>query len=115
MLSAFQRALAARTIPLVFALAFPCLAVPAAAEEIHVKIDNFVFVPDTVTIKPGDTVTWENVDDIPHSLVSKTPGAFRSHPLDTNDTFSFVFATAGAFDYFCGLHPHMQGKVIVAP
>jgi plastocyanin len=33
--------------------------------------------------------------------------------LDTNDSFSFTFAGAGTFDYFCGLHPHMVGKIIV--
>ena len=90
---------------------------PAAlsAAEIHVKIDNFAFVPADVVVHSGDSVVWENVDDIPHSIVSVTPSAFRSKALDTNDTFSKTFSTPGLFDYFCGLHSHMKGKVTVAP
>jgi plastocyanin len=41
-------------------------------------------------------------------------GVFRSKPLDTGDEFSYVFAKAGRVDYFCTLHPHMVGSVIVA-
>jgi len=115
MTTAFRRAAFARSLSLAFALALASLAAPARAAEITVKIDNFTFVPASVTIKPGDTVVWENVDDIPHSIVSKTPGVFRSKPLDTNDKFSFVFAQEGTYDFFCGLHPHMQGKIVVAP
>ncbi len=110
-----KRAIAARALPLAFALAFPCLAVPAAADEVHVKIDNFTFVPAETKIKPGDTVVWENVDDIPHTVVSSPVGTFKSKALDTSDTFSFTFANAGSFDYFCSLHPHMKGKIVVAP
>lgn len=97
------------------AIVLALLATPAHSEEWRVKIDNFVFSPDTITIHPGDSVTWENADDIPHSIVSSTPGAFRSKALDTDDRFTFKFDAAGAFEYFCGLHPHMKGKIIVAP
>jgi plastocyanin len=38
---------------------------------------------------------------------------FRSKALDTDDSYSFTFASAGTYDYFCGLHPHMQGKIVV--
>ncbi len=107
-----QRAFCARMLALACVLS---CAPSVRAAEVQIKIDNFVFVPATITVKPGDTVTWENVDDIPHTVTSKTPGIFRSKPLDTNDKYAFTFATEGTFDYFCGLHPHMQGKVIVAP
>ena len=52
--------------------------------------------------------------DIPHSIV-ETTGKFHSMALDTEDKFSFTFDKAGTFEYFCGLHPHMKGKVVVAP
>jgi plastocyanin len=90
------------------------LASSAWAEEVKVGIDNFAFTPETVTIKPGDTVVFENHDDIPH-LVVDVAGKFRSKALDTNDKFSMAFPSAGEFAYFCGLHPHMKGKIIVAP
>ena len=77
-----------------------------------VTIDNFTFTPRELTVAVGTTVKWINHDDIPHLVVSKDK-AFRSKALDTNDSFSYAFASAGTFDYFCGLHPHMVGKVIV--
>ena len=95
-------------------LTLPLLA-PARAEEeaAHIMIDNFVFNPGEVKLKTGTKVTWKNADDIPHTVMAKG-GVFRSKPLDTGDEFSYVFAKAGKVDYFCTLHPHMVGSVIVA-
>ena len=86
---------------------------PVRAEEIEVKIDNFTYNPQTITVKPGTTVVWINHDDIPHTVTSKT-GAFKSKALDTDDTFSFTFTTPGSYAYFCALHPHMTGSIVVA-
>jgi len=77
-----------------------------------VTIDNFTFTPPELTVAVGTTVKWVNHDDIPHVGVNKDK-AFRSKALDTDDSFSYTFASAGTFDYFCALHPHMVGKVIV--
>ena len=87
-------------------------AITANAEASVVKIDNFTFSPATLTIALGTSVTWTNDDDIPHTVVAKDKG-FRSKPLDTGDQFSFTFATPGEYAYFCSLHPHMVGKIIV--
>jgi len=84
----------------------------AAQEENVVTIDNFTFTAPELTVAVGTTVKWVNHDDIPHTVVEKNK-AFRSKALDTDDTYSFTFASAGTFDYFCGLHPHMVGKIIV--
>jgi amicyanin len=84
----------------------------ARAADIEVKIDNFTFAPQQITVKAGDTVTWTNRDDIPHTVTSKTT-AFRSKALDTNDKFTFTFTTPGTYAYFCSLHPHMTGAVVV--
>jgi len=86
-------------------------AASARADEIEVKIDNFTFAPQTITVKAGTTVTWVNEDDIPHTVVST--GHFRSKPLDTGDKFTFTFTSAGSFVYFCSLHPHMQASITV--
>lgn len=97
------------------ALALGLAARPAAAgEEVTVSIDNFTFTPAEVTVAPGTTVTWVNNDDIPHTVVDKKH-AFRSKVLDTEGKYSFTFNTAGDFTYFCSLHPHMTGKVVVKP
>ena len=84
----------------------------AAQEENVVTIDNFTFTAPELTVAVGTTVKWVNHDDIPHTVVEKNK-AFRSKALDTDDAYSFTFASAGTFDYFCGLHPHMVGKIIV--
>jgi len=83
----------------------------AHAEDIAVHIDNFVFEPQQLTVKVGQTVTWTNRDDIPHTVVCA--GKFRSKTMDTDGTFTFTFTTAGEYKYFCSLHPHMQGVVKV--
>jgi plastocyanin len=90
--------------------AFP--AAPARAAETEVKIDNFVFTPQRVVVKAGTTVTWVNEDDIPHTVASSAK-LFKSNALDTNDKFSFTFTTPGAYEYFCSLHPHMTGTIVV--
>jgi plastocyanin len=77
-----------------------------------VKIGNFTFAQKSITVRPGTTVTWENDDDIPHTVVAKNL-AFKSKVLDTGEKFSFTFAKAGQFDYYCSIHPHMTGTVIV--
>jgi plastocyanin len=88
------------------------LAAPAGAEDVSVKIDNFTFNPQRVTVKAGTTITWTNQDDIPHTVASGTK-AFRSKTLDTDDKYSFTFKTAGVYEYFCSLHPHMTGTIVV--
>lgn len=86
----------------------------AAVQPVAITIDNFTFSPAEITVPVGAVVTWSNHDDIPHSIVGPN-GAFRSAALDTDESYSFAFKTAGTFTYFCGLHPHMTGKVIVKP
>ena len=84
----------------------------AAQDANVVTIDNFTFSPKELTVAVGTTVKFVNHDDIPHTVVEKKL-SFRSKALDTDDAYSYTFATAGTFDYFCGLHPHMVGKIIV--
>jgi len=77
-----------------------------------VKIDNFSFEPQTLTVTVGTTVTWTNRDDIPHTSVS-TEGVFKSKVMDTDETFSYRFTKAGTYPYYCTIHPKMTGKVVV--
>jgi len=109
-----------RALPIVFATAFvmPGVIAPlpasAADNAVTVEISNFVYSPKVITVAPGTTVTWVNHDDIPHT-VTATEEAFRSPPLDTEDTFKFTFTTPGEYAYFCALHPQMTGGVVVKP
>ena len=90
----------------------PALAATPAPAGPTVKIDNFTFGPTTVTVRVGTTVTWVNQDDIPHTVVA-TDKAFKSRVMDTDEKFSFTFTKPGEYTYFCSLHPHMVGKVVV--
>jgi plastocyanin len=78
----------------------------------EVKIDNFSFGPESLTVPVGATVTWTNRDDIPHTVVS-TDGVFKSKVRDTDEKFSYTFDKAGTYSYYCSLHPKMVGKVVV--
>jgi plastocyanin len=85
-------------------------AVSAANAE--VQIDQFAFIPQRITVKAGTTVTWINEDDAPHTVASSDK-LFKSKALDTGDKFSFTFTTPGTYAYFCSVHPHMTGAVVV--
>jgi len=84
------------------------------AKPNQVAIDNFRFSPRTLTVPAGTKVTWVNRDDVPHTATSTVkPRAFDSGALDTDQTFSHVFAALGEYEYFCAVHPHMTGRVVV--
>jgi plastocyanin len=83
-------------------------------EEPRINIDNFAFGPAEITVAPGTKVTWENRDDIPHTVTDAgEPKAFKSAARDTGEAFSYIFPVPGTYHYFCALHPHMQGTVAV--
>jgi plastocyanin len=90
------------------------VTLPAVAAGTEVNIDNFAFTPKELTVTAGTAVVFRNRDDIPHTVVGAN-GEFHSKALDTDDSFSFTFAKAGTYVYFCGLHPQMQGRIIVTP
>ncbi len=76
------------------------------------------YSPSTITIPAGSTVTWNNDDDTLHTVTSGLPGEpsgkdFDSGYLAAGSLFQHTFNTAGSFDYWCTLHPHMTGKVMV--
>src|SRR2546421_9507026 len=84
----------------------------SSAANAEVKIDNFSFGPQTLTVPVGATVTWTNRDDIPHTSVS-TDGLFKSKVMDTDEKFSYTFTKAGTYPYFCSIHPKMTGQGMV--
>ncbi len=105
----FGPALAAAAM---LATLLPGAAAPAPAAPATVTIGNFTFQPQALTVHAGTTVTWVNADDIPHA-VAADDRSFKSKVLDTQDRFTMTFAKPGTYGYFCSLHPHMTGKVVV--
>ena len=84
-----------------------------AAPAGTVSIDNFTFSPQALRVKPGTTVTWTNKDDIPHGIASSNNAFSKSKALDTDDSYSFTFTAPGTYQYFCYIHPHMVGTIVV--
>jgi len=79
-----------------------------------VVIDDFEFQPQELRVAPGTTVVWENKDGSPHNVVSTAePPLFRSRLMETGERFEHAFAAPGRYDYYCRLHPHMTGTVVV--
>jgi plastocyanin len=83
-----------------------------AAVGSEVGIKDYAFVPKTLTVAVGTTVTWTNRDEEPHTVTS-TAGDFSSPGLDTDEAFSRKFTAPGTYTYFCALHPHMTATIIV--
>lgn len=75
-----------------------------------VSVKNFSFNPSNLVIKAGTTVIWTNNDSTSHSIKSDN---FNSEILDKGESYQFRFNTAGVYDYICGIHPSMKGKIIV--
>jgi amicyanin len=85
---------------------------PASPAAVEVKINNFIFSPSTLTVTAGTEVTWTNIDDIPHNVVSGDK-TVKSRLLEKDEKFTFTFAKPGTYSYVCTLHPGMKGTVVV--
>jgi plastocyanin len=91
------------------------VSVPSAAETpaaTKIVVKDFMFLPTPLTVKAGSTVTWTNMDDEPHAVVSDT-GLFKSGGMDTNESFSFKFDKPGTYHFTCSIHPRMVGTIVV--
>ncbi len=80
---------------------------PTLAE---VSIVDFTFTPANMSIAPGTTVVWTNMDDVDHTVTSDS---FSSSALEPGDSFSYTFEEEGEFSYECSFHPQMTGKITV--
>src|ERR1700747_3344215 len=85
-------------------------AAPVSGNQVN--IDGFAFVPATLTVHAGTTVTWTNRDEEPHT-VAASDGSFHSPGMGTGATFAHTFSTAGKLDYVCSIHPSIAGPVVV--
>lgn len=91
-----------------------CAGVTAAEA---VDMQGNAFAPASVTINAGDVVEWTNLDQVPHTVTSGIRGAadagdlYDSGNMGNGDTYCLRFDEAGAYDYFCSVHPGMAGMV----
>jgi plastocyanin len=84
----------------------------AKSSATEVRVDNFTFAPNELTVPVNGTVTWVNKDDVPH-VIASNDGLFKSKALDTDDKYSYTFTKAGTYSYYCSVHPKMVGKIVV--
>lgn len=77
-----------------------------------VIIKGFEFKPNVLTAAKGDTVTWLNKDYAPHNVTISNSQKIITPNLKNNEKFSYTIMSS--FDYLCGLHPPMTGRIIVA-
>ncbi|HKZ20856.1 MAG TPA: cupredoxin family copper-binding protein [Acidimicrobiia bacterium] len=107
-----RRLAVASTLVVLFGFGASCSAGEPAT--LNLRIENFKFVPDPVTIDVGDSITWTNGDPVGHNAQA-ADDSFRTPLIFSDDSTTVTFDTAGTFPYFCGAHPEMVGTVIVEP
>jgi plastocyanin len=101
-----------RTAMMVGLVATALTSGSALAADATVKIKSFMFMPMAMTIHAGETVTWKNMDEEPHTVTSDI-GLFRSGGIDGGGSYSFKFAKPGVYKYNCSIHPQMIGTITV--
>jgi len=96
------------------------VSIPSGSAVPGCEETNECWVPAEVTVDVGDKVIWSNDDSAAHTVTSGTPSdadsvaaVFDSGLLVRGSTFSYTFDEAGTVDYFCIIHPWMQGVVSV--
>ena len=100
---------------LLMALGISCQSqepAPTTPTTTEVAIEGFAFKPAEINVPVGSTVTWNNKDSVIHTVTARDE-TFDSGSLSAGDTFSYTFEVVGTFEYYCVLHPYMEGKVVV--
>jgi len=78
-----------------------------------IEIKDFAFNPPTITVKSGETITWINRDEEPHTIVSVEKQFKKSPALDTDQQYTVTAGAPGTYSYFCSVHPKMTGTIVV--
>jgi plastocyanin len=93
----------------------PPTATPTPApRQVSATIQTDAFSPNPITVARGTTVTWTNLDGVPHTITADD-GSWGSGTLGQGDTYSHVFTSPGTYTYHCAIHPFMMGTVVVTP
>jgi plastocyanin len=96
----------------------PSVVAPVVAPSVfsgnveNLRMLEFTYLPPTLTVSVGTMVNWTNGDKVPSDVVSND-GLFNSGSMDTGASYSYVFESAGTYEYHSSLHPTMKGKIIV--
>lgn len=113
-----------KSVRILFAVSFLCLThftlgqtekevAGNSAQKNQIVIKDFHFTPETLTVRSGETITWINRDEEPHTVVSVEKQFKKSAPLDTDEVFTITAGAPGTYTYFCSVHPKMTGTIVV--
>ncbi len=98
--------------------ATPSVSVSTPSRKAHssastsVTMGDYFFSAATVTVNVGDTVTWHNTGQAPHTATADD-GSFDTGTINTGGSGSHTFNSPGTFSYICTIHPNMKGTVRV--
>lgn len=82
-----------------------------SSETTTVEMKDIAFLPPSITVPPGSTVTWINRDAVDHTITGE--GHFDSARIAPGERFEFTFEVEGTYEYVCTIHPDMTGEVVV--
>ena len=102
-----------RYLPVMAALLFCAIEVPAHAATIQITMQDLVFAPSEVSAKVGDTVEWINKDVFVHTATARN-GDFDVN-IAPKKTVTSVLKKAGTVEYYCRFHPNMKAMLTIAP
>ena len=102
-----------RYLPVMAALLFGAIAVPAQAATIQITMTDLVFAPAEVSAKVGDTIEWINKDVFAHTATARN-GDFDV-TIAPMKTITSVLKKAGTVEYYCRYHPNMKAVLTIAP
>jgi plastocyanin len=86
---------------------------PCASDAVTVQMKDINFKPEKATAKVGQTVCWENDDDVQHDVVDEDSKQFESALFGKGKTFSWKAEKAGSVHYVCTVHPGMTGDLSI--
>jgi plastocyanin len=86
---------------------------PSASNTNAVTIKNYAFVPKSITVKVGTTVTWTNKDGFAHAIEDSATGQSGASNIDPNASYSHTYTKVGVYPYVCAIHATMHGTVTV--
>lgn len=113
MLCAYRRRMKKYLCALVIGVSILLLGVQAAnsaQQTPTVQMKDFSFKPDALTVHAGDTVVFENDDDVTHNV---TGDSLKSGDIGAGKSWKYTFSKAGTYSYVCTYHPGMQGTIKV--
>jgi plastocyanin len=80
-----------------------------------VSIENFAYVPPSLSVASGTTVTWTNQDNVAHTVSADDGRTFDSGAVGHGGSFQFTAGAPGTYTYFCRIHPFMKATLTVTP